>query len=113
MKIRTATLIGPALNWAVAKCEGYQNQWLPGVPNSDNQYSTDWGQGGPVIGREGISTTDQHGCRGMERWLASLYLPDDNGLIMQWGPTHLIAAMRCLVNAKLGDMVEIPEELLT
>jgi hypothetical protein len=29
------------------------------------------------------------------------------------GPTPLIAAMRCYVASKLGDTVEIPEELLT
>jgi hypothetical protein len=29
----------------------------------------------------------------------------------QHGPTPLIAAMRCYVASKLGDAVEIPEEL--
>lgn len=28
------------------------------------------------------------------------------------GPTPLIAAMRCYVASKLGDEVEVPEELL-
>jgi hypothetical protein len=28
-----------------------------------------------------------------------------------YGPTPLIAAMRCYVEAKLGDEVEIPKEL--
>lgn len=32
---------------------------------------------------------------------------------MRYGPTPLIAAMRCYVASKLGDEVEIPEELLT
>jgi hypothetical protein len=30
----------------------------------------------------------------------------------QQGPTPLIAAMRCYVASKLGDEVEIPEELI-
>ena len=30
---------------------------------------------------------------------------------MQFGPTPLIAAMRCYVASKLGDEVEVPEEL--
>jgi hypothetical protein len=32
---------------------------------------------------------------------------------MEYGPTPLIAAMRCYVASKLGDEVEIPAELLT
>lgn len=30
----------------------------------------------------------------------------------QYGPTRLIAAMRCFVASKMGDEIEIPEELL-
>jgi hypothetical protein len=30
---------------------------------------------------------------------------------IEYGPTPLIAAMRCYVAAKLGDTVEIPEDL--
>ena len=29
------------------------------------------------------------------------------------GPTKLIAAMRCYVASKLGDEVDVPEELLS
>jgi hypothetical protein len=31
---------------------------------------------------------------------------------VQYGPTPLIAAMRCYVASKLGDEVEVPDELL-
>jgi hypothetical protein len=34
--------------------------------------------------------------------------PKANGF---WGDTPLIAAMRCFVTSKLGDEIEIPEEL--
>jgi hypothetical protein len=34
--------------------------------------------------------------------------PKANGF---WGDTPLIAAMRCFVASKLGDEIEIPEEL--
>ena len=46
--------------------------------------------------------------------------PEDRGTSLaltrraQWngaGPTPLIAAMRCIVASRLGDEVEIPEEL--
>jgi hypothetical protein len=30
-----------------------------------------------------------------------------------YGPTPLIAAMRCYVASKLGDEVDVPEELMT
>jgi hypothetical protein len=63
--------------------------------------STDWSQGGPIIERERISITHQVG-----RWAAQT---DDD--LFAYGPTPLIAAMRCYVASKLGDEVEIPEEL--
>lgn len=57
MKIKTSELTGPALDWAVAKCEG--------------------------IRREPISGSDT-----------------------------LLVAMRCFVSSKLGDEIDVPEELL-
>lgn len=125
MKIKTNKLIGGSLDWAVATIESQRND----VSNSDKfywkevfshweeyseclTYSTDWSKGGPIIGRERISSTDQHGCKGMELWMASLVLPDDNGTIIEWGPTHLDATMRCYVSSILGNIVEVPEALV-
>jgi len=45
------------------------------------------------------------GDAGMDVWVASIRGIDE------CGPTPLIAAMRCYVASKLGDEVEIPEEL--
>ena len=72
------------------------------IPN----YSTDWSQGGPIIEREkiGMSMTWSGTC-----WLASVH---DIGAKVFRGPTPLIAAMRCFCASRLGDEVEIPEELL-
>lgn len=36
----------------------------------------------------------------------------DPGIPEGYGPTPLIAAMRCFVASKLGDEVEVPDELL-
>jgi len=113
--MKTAELIGPALDWAVAKCEGVK--WDPlwkrfTVPDPQNAAlsidftpSTDWSQGGPIIDRENIGTwppDDAH-----PHWTAGM------AGVMQamTGPTPLVAAMRCYVASKLGDEVEIPEEL--
>ncbi len=121
MKIKTADLQGDALDWAVATLEGYTDwcgkteKFLPPrkeygwVDFFDLRYSTDWSQAGPIIERERISLYPTHGVS----WFAE-GAPDsecDQELAAQRGPTPLIAAMRCFVAFKLGDEVEIPEEL--
>ena len=108
--MKTSELIGPSLDWAVAKCEGVQ-LWRSGmfgkvcVPTDDTVdfYSptTDWAQGGPIIEREKITTSDA-----LDAWAAGY-----RGTLTHFGPTPLIAAMRCYVASKLGDEVEIPKEL--
>ena len=98
-QMKTNELTGAALDWAVCVAEyGY------GADYKTNRYSTNWSHGGPIIEREGIATRengdsdDWYACK---RW-------DNHG---KFGPTPLIAAMRCYVASKLGDDVEIPEEL--
>lgn len=81
----------------------------------DLNFSTDWSQGGPIIEREKISPRCQFFMRGdgsydnsRNEWVATHWeLP-----VCGVGPTPLIAAMRCFVASRLGDEVEIPEELL-
>ena len=115
-KIKTAELTGAALDWAVAKCEGWSEEGLEDIANGDmfpeHDFSTDWAQGGPIIEREAISLKHWHGA-----WTAELeYLPDDDANYRYGkggGTTPLIAAMRCYVASKLGDTVDIPAELLT
>lgn len=103
MKTKTSELTGAALDWAVAKCEGAlpasYDDWKQTWP----RYSTDWAQGGPIIEREGITLR----C-GLHGWDAELEEFD----AISHGPTPLIAAMRCYVAGKLGDEVEVPEELV-
>lgn len=101
MKIKTANLTGPALDWAVEQSLG--GTWRPYI-----KYSTDWAQGGPIIEREGIRL-DFHG----DHWDAMMWWDDENvrGEIVRLGPTPLIAAMRCFIASRLGDEVDIPNEL--
>ena len=109
MKIKT--LEGDALDTLVAKCEG-KASWIRG-------FTTEWEKGGPIIERAFISIFDlpsgidvaQHPTftKG-DLWEAEI-CPTGEDSIRYCGPTPLIAAMRCYVASKLGDKVEIPEEL--
>lgn len=102
MKIKTSELVGAALDWAVAKCEGL-DYWQPDIGPSEPAYSTNWSQGGPIIEREKIAIKEN----GYGYWFAKI----DEGRWMR-GPTPLIAAMRCFVASKLGDKVDVPEGLV-
>ena len=97
--MKTSELTGAALDWAVAICE-HNVGWEPEGEDRD-YYSTDWSQGGPIIEREKI-TPEWTG----ENWMA--YIKHDDEF---FGPTPLIAAMRCYVASKLGAEIEIPKEL--
>jgi len=126
MKIKTQDLTGHALDWAVAKAENldvYLDDGivcLKGQPFDDvSPYwlpTKNWAQGGPIIEREGLCV--QPYCSLYE------YKP-----ILEWesfvmarcfenehprgiGPTPLIAAMRCFVASRLGDEVDVPDELV-
>lgn len=93
--MKTNELTGLALDWAVAKAIGEYK------PVSVPQYSTDWAHGGAIIERERITLIDQGG----DYWQACC------GWKEAFGDTPLIASMRCYVVSKLGDEVEIPDEL--
>jgi len=104
MKIKTAELTGAALNWAVAMCEGLINGDALDVGfirEGGYTPSTDWAQGGAIIERERISLLDQGG----DCWLAIC------GWKEVFGDTQLVAAMRCYVASKMGDEVDVPEEV--
>ena len=129
MKIKTADLTGPALDWAVAKSEGLNPNSDPkvrrqyvgysgfaeanGFGYATKHYSTDWSQGGPIVEREEIGLRRNAPCSRGREWEASPSITA-KGAGGKWGygPTPLIAAMRCVVATNLGDEVEIPEELL-
>jgi hypothetical protein len=115
--VKISELTGAALDWAVAQIESGA-----GTDKAEKQWryfgrvfhpSTDWAQGGPIIERAGMYISiqnDDHGNRysGTARWWAQM----DCRVHTAYGPTPLVAAMRCYVAGKLGDSVEVPEELL-
>ena len=122
MKIKTSERTGPALDWIVTKCEGAVSDDIDDFCLSvqgEFAYSTDWAQGGPIIEREmidlrkvysnGRPSTNPYDC-----WKAEIVFRDEKlvaGDFFAYGPTPLIAAMRCFVASRLGDEVEVPSEL--
>lgn len=113
--MKTSELTGAALDWAVAKREfGVKHLRVNGgavfLKNCDDLIpyhpSTDWAQGGPIIEREGICFEFD-----VESELFTAYFPTKQGSAEGVGETHLIAAMRCYVASKLGNEVDVPEEL--
>ena len=103
--------------------------------------STDWAQGGPIIERENITIiradntykVDSSGYATLERvpqWFAetsqwvghstctsyegeyfdpAFMIDEDGG---HYGTTPLLAAMRCYVASRIGQTVEVPDEML-
>jgi hypothetical protein len=129
--MKTAELTGAALNWAVAQCEGlnpllassfedgHADAWgCPFVylhePMKNKQPfaappfymgfnpSTNWLEGGAIIEREKIALH----FNGDSPWVGEC------GWARRDGATPLEAAMRSYVAVKLGDDIEIPEELI-
>ena len=132
MKIKVSEATGPVLDWMVAKCLGADfvhndreystisdKVWARGG-SQERRYSTDWSQGGPIIEREQMfvipwnqvpDSTRKYPFKA-EDWKAQTYrqgVYQDSEA--QYGHTPLIAAMRCFVASKLGDEVEVPDEL--
>ena len=107
MIMKTAELTGDALDWAVVNCivdvswkdneafiEGHLSRGSP---------SRDWDEGGKLIERWGITIIIDHKCG-----LPVLALTKCGGV--GEGPTHLVAAMRSIIDAKEGPFVEVPEK---
>ena len=103
--MKTSELTGAALDWAVGTA-----MKLPPPYWADGKcanFSTDWAQGGPIIEREGFELCRIESSAFGVEWRAQIDCD-----CRSYGPTPLIAAMRCYVASKLGDEVDVPEELL-
>lgn len=112
MKIKTSELTGPALRYCVAKCENPEwgeEGWRVNCtyPDDDGWIfhpDTDWSQGGPIIDREDIDIISV----GVKNYRGRI---EGGNPTSGYGPTRLIAAMRCFVASRLGSEVEVPDEL--
>jgi len=120
IEVKTNTLAGAALDWAVAQVEGlpalvykcdapYVYIDLPGRGCGPYLPSHAWCEGGPLI----------------EKYKLDLGAPMETDQLVIWsantewgyplghkGETPLIAACRAIVAAKLGDTVQVPKELM-
>lgn len=128
--IKTSELSGAALDWAVAVAiaeprkqpvfraqdrKVYQSPYHMETGYNFSP-STNWAQGGPIIERENICVNRRHQCDPaycpiidpLVCWVAS----DTAGGYLSYGPNPLIAAMRCYVASKLGEVVSVPAELV-
>jgi hypothetical protein len=123
MKIKTPYLTDIQLRWAVAIALGWAWKIEKGkitlarptkIRNSKRPFDTlgldhflptkSWSIAGPIIEREKISVMT--GFHSISEWRASQVFTNH-----EHGPTPLVAAMRCFVTSKLGDEVDVPEEL--
>lgn len=123
-KIKVSEAIGAVLDYMVAKANNYTisydgiGYWIVG-PGLCKLIGPQWNSGGrnygwspstngndavPIIEREKIDIFWDNGSM----WDAST----QNGRFVESGETPLIAAMRCHVASKLGDEVEVPDELI-
>ena len=118
MKIKTSDLSDIALDYAVGMAIGHDmskavsyGSYLRIPAHAGSAYtvtfcpSTDWTIGGPLIEREAIELVPD----GKGSWCAAIRGGDEDDVAQ--GPTPLIAAMRCVVASRLGDEVDIPNEL--
>lgn len=137
VEVKVADLVGPALDWAVAVCEGIPPSDLAlrwGGPfrylrdddgklngrymtGPDLLFSRKWEAGGPIMYRERIGYIPSNGHR-WDQGVAFMYRPSQHDLSIedamehrQIGPTQLVAAMRCFVASRKGDTVQVPAEL--
>jgi hypothetical protein len=123
MKVKTSKAKDQVLNHLVAKCEGLVNEDgldVGFIRDGVFTPSIDWAQGGLIIEREKLGVwwathyVDDDGVEYGNHWYAEPGCTDDNAdkpYRVATGPTPLIAAMRCYVVNKLGDEVEVPNEL--
>ena len=120
MKIKTSELTGTALDWVVGKLElvdFYFNEFdgICRYTLTDNLYNPteEWAIGGPIIEQQEIGIRTNAPCSAGHEWEASPSITA-KGAGGRWGygPTPLIAAMRCYVASNLGDEVEVPDELI-
>ena len=97
--MKTSELTRRALNWAVNHADRMTGIFAP------VNYCGKWEFGGPIIEREGISLDRVSDSLWVATRLEGVSVSEEDG------PTTLVAAMRCYVESKLGDEVDVPKGL--
>ena len=125
VQVPTSELVGDALDYAVAiaiklpKQPDISRDCITPFIDSDTRHltqpniepfkpSTKWAHGGPLIQKYALTFAkfgSLYQC--VKKWFCG-----EPVQLYPAGDTHLIAAMRAIVGAELGEIVEIPEELV-
>lgn len=120
--VKTADLIGPALDLAVATAVGFQAFELGGKCYQgcgDNwsraalapwSPSSDWSHCGPLI--EKYATKIEHWPTETTPNKSNARIAIAGSAYWESGPSPLAAVCRAIVRAKLGDEVQVPAELV-
>lgn len=131
VEVKTNELIGAALDWAVAQVESEEyiakyitktslnlaGQVVASEHTANYRPSTNWAQGGPLIDKykhwvsPPVNDPDPEQPYG---WGAEIY--DEAGFDVIGRavgcPSALISICRAIVTANLGDVVQVPAELV-
>lgn len=134
IEVKTADLAGEALGWAVGIAEGlelhlepphYGNGWLVfsiyrgEVTERRKRYNPweAWALGGPLIDKHHVQTS--FNGSGFSRsptgefWCAYVCKPTGQEMLSSGGgPSALIAACLAIAQAKLGETLQVPKELM-
>jgi hypothetical protein len=124
MIVQTVELGGEALNHAVGKALGWTDYPTDSIEHGSVRHldplrtpfgkvlnkssfkpSTDWVDAGPIIEANNIFVMKNS----KDQWVSIVHRGHPVGVV---GPTPIVAAMRCFVKSKLGNEVDIPDELL-
>lgn len=133
MKIKTDDLIGLPLRYAVARAIGGKDLWWDTVSSwwikingADKSLTPGWSESQSFLpdldGRLGVTLLEEnkitvafdHYEPPERAWGSSWTRSHDpvGDWLYAYGPTLLVAGMRCLVRSRLGDEVDIPERLM-
>lgn len=125
MKMKTCSLTGKHLNYAVAMCEGYSNARFNSQECKERHLLLDDSTGytrllieldyenngtlvSNIVEKYGICVRKVKAIKSWH-WEAGLKLPS---VSPQYGENHRVAVLRCLVYNKIGNEVEIPDALI-
>ena len=108
-KVKTSALTGKPLDWAVGKARGFSDEQIFGWDTFKRckeliPWANNWALSGKLLDSENMEVLQK---RNPDSVLCRV-------LYGTWyeGPTILVAAMRAFVASKLGEEVEVPEDLL-
>ena len=105
MKVKIRELTGKALDWAVTQSLNYKVKYTPTTYILD--YSTNETVANVIISVFGILVKQNS-----DGWIAAKEYMSSYEHIIEAAPTREIAAMQCFAISKLGETMDIPDDLL-